>query len=723
MGVLCFIFRFFKNLLYLKKLVETNDKVVERISTKVLLPFRQIPYSYFRYIFVEKDAFKSNQIPKEILKHEEAHVQQNHTLDLLILEILQIIFWFNPLFYFIKRSMRLNHEFMADEAVLKQKNIIPADYLNLLINSSYGINQTIMTSSFKNSLIKKRVVMISNSFSKKRARLKIGFIVPVLCCCIYFFNNDIVAHPIPVDEREVNTAENEPNLSNSADSLIYGRINYLQSEGKAHKGFRVITNRWAIKNRKDKIVGDKKLDILIQDQKIQVNGKAVNVDEFVQVINSITHTWTKEDAMLYKLSVSLDSKENPVYSRLSMRFTETDLFKMDPSHGMYIYETNPNEVIQQIQEIGGNIYLNDEKISRQKASGLLENPNAYSFIKHLDESNNKMALWIWDQVNTTDNKSANDQFEKNTPGINEAGKDFKQVVNSLRSINAYSAQNDWIHLYVEKDKSIGINGRKTDLQSLTQRLTELTQYSQNERKKYLKLILIVDPRITMDHINEINKVIQEYGVYSMIGHSIIEPPKGMSNYPTSIVKYNRILKLPVREQQTFDFSVSYDLLGKGYSTKDIEDSFKKSLGSIPTTRNNLEDRSTSQPVGEQKEIVRGFPDVKKDSKRKIEDQEAKVRGRKQIIKQIRENMVNSVNELIEKGDVVTYFEDGKEITASKAFNLAKEVEIGNRDMILTTISGSKTPVIWANLRSLVIHSDSGFSFKYEEEYPEGKFFE
>ena len=108
LGFSVFLIRFLKNLWYLKNLIRTYENVRESLSVKVLLPFQQIPYSYFRYIFVERQAFENKTIPYEILKHEEAHVQQKHTLDLLILEVLQIVFWFNPLFVFIKKSIRLN---------------------------------------------------------------------------------------------------------------------------------------------------------------------------------------------------------------------------------------------------------------------------------------------------------------------------------------------------------------------------------------------------------------------------------------------------------------------------------------------------------------------------------------------------------------------------------------------------------------------------------------
>jgi len=99
--------------------------------------------------------------------------------------------------------MRLNHEFLADEAVLNQ-NFNPLTYSNLLLEISINSHQNGITSSFNHSLIKKRILMISNSFSKKRVGLKMGLLLPILCCCIYFFNNDIVAKSIPLENQKAN---------------------------------------------------------------------------------------------------------------------------------------------------------------------------------------------------------------------------------------------------------------------------------------------------------------------------------------------------------------------------------------------------------------------------------------------------------------------------------------------------------------------------------------
>ena len=71
-------------------------------------------------------------MPSELIAHEKAHLDQKHTLDVLFVEILQIVFWFNPLLLFYKRAIKLNHEFLADQAVNAQFQSVK-NYQNLLL--------------------------------------------------------------------------------------------------------------------------------------------------------------------------------------------------------------------------------------------------------------------------------------------------------------------------------------------------------------------------------------------------------------------------------------------------------------------------------------------------------------------------------------------------------------------------------------------------------------
>ena len=119
--------------------VQRNGKV-----KFVLIEKEFSPFSFLSYVFI--DPSKQNNIDyQEIVTHELEHIRQGHTFDVLILEVLTILQWFNPFMWILKKVIRENHEFLADRAVLnKGANIL--HYKQLLLNQVVGwIWQIILT--------------------------------------------------------------------------------------------------------------------------------------------------------------------------------------------------------------------------------------------------------------------------------------------------------------------------------------------------------------------------------------------------------------------------------------------------------------------------------------------------------------------------------------------------------------------------------------------------
>jgi len=91
-GVLLFGFRFLRNLLRLREKVRHNEHVKATSHINVLLVEHVIPHSFLKYIFLPKTDFKNNALPAEVLQHEQAHVIQKHSWDILLIEFLQVVF-------------------------------------------------------------------------------------------------------------------------------------------------------------------------------------------------------------------------------------------------------------------------------------------------------------------------------------------------------------------------------------------------------------------------------------------------------------------------------------------------------------------------------------------------------------------------------------------------------------------------------------------------------
>ena len=182
-GLLLFI-RFLINIFRLIRLRKNNP--VENINgIKIVLTKQKIlPYSFLNSVFVNKKEYENGKISSELLRHELAHIKQKHSLDILVLELVQIIYWFNPLIFFYKRAIRLNHEYLADSFVLNS-NVALVDYQNQLINVVFRNNTTYLASNFNYLLVKKRIIMMTKTKSKS-----IGYkiaLIPVLTALLFNF--------------------------------------------------------------------------------------------------------------------------------------------------------------------------------------------------------------------------------------------------------------------------------------------------------------------------------------------------------------------------------------------------------------------------------------------------------------------------------------------------------------------------------------------------------
>jgi len=111
--------------------------------------------------------------------HEDIHIKQLHTFDVIFFELLGIITWFNPIIYLYKETVKNIHEYLADEAAAQFQGDKEA-YSMLLLNQAFGVNANSLTNGFfKKSMIKKRIFMLYKERSQKTAVIKYGIFVPL----------------------------------------------------------------------------------------------------------------------------------------------------------------------------------------------------------------------------------------------------------------------------------------------------------------------------------------------------------------------------------------------------------------------------------------------------------------------------------------------------------------------------------------------------------------
>ena len=186
--VFIFGFKFIRNLYRLNHKIKHNPKQRYYKFTHVLLKDLIVPHTFFNYIFFNKSKFEANEIPEEVFWHEQTHATQKHSIDVVFIEALQVLLWFNPLIYIIKHAIKLNHEFLADQGVLS-KGINTNTYQKIILAFSSNAAQPQLANAINYSLIKKRFTVMKTQTTKRGVWLRSLVLLPLLAIMLYSFSN------------------------------------------------------------------------------------------------------------------------------------------------------------------------------------------------------------------------------------------------------------------------------------------------------------------------------------------------------------------------------------------------------------------------------------------------------------------------------------------------------------------------------------------------------
>ena len=181
------------------------------------------PFSFFNFIFINPNNFENIDF-QQIMQHEQAHVRQRHSFDVVFLEFLNIAFWCSPLIYFYKKSLRNVHEYLADEAVLRynatpksrnNRDVAKAQYGRLLLRQQPSGGALSLTSNISNhffSQLKKRILMMTRHKSKRIALIKYAFAAPIfliLTAALASPKMPILAKTEVLGEKVIKTIDNQ----------------------------------------------------------------------------------------------------------------------------------------------------------------------------------------------------------------------------------------------------------------------------------------------------------------------------------------------------------------------------------------------------------------------------------------------------------------------------------------------------------------------------------
>lgn len=216
---LIFLYRFLRNIRVLVNQIQRNIKIDYRGQTLVLLKEESLPFSFLKYIFVAESDLDNGKFTDAVFAHERTHVEEKHSWDILFVEALLVPLWFHPGLYWAKASIKLNHEFIADQEALRHTPI--QKYESQLLAMMLSEQKYGLASNLNFSLTKKRFEMMKKQSVNPKNWAKLLVLIPVIGTLVYGFSERVVGQPEDSNsEGEVSSLYFHSNQNNSDETSI-----------------------------------------------------------------------------------------------------------------------------------------------------------------------------------------------------------------------------------------------------------------------------------------------------------------------------------------------------------------------------------------------------------------------------------------------------------------------------------------------------------------------
>lgn len=206
-GLLFFTGKLFIEFTSLKFLFNKHDSYKSGRYTLIETPENIQPFSFFYWILYNPSKYSKDELT-DILNHEKIHAKELHSIDIILMQILCTVFWFNPFIWLYKKEVQQNLEFIADNKA-QDFSKSEKNYQLVLLKSSVPKHKFLITNNFYNSQIKKRIIMLHKSKSNRLNAWKYSLILPILALFLFSFNTkEILIEKNSLDSK-ANTSSTE----------------------------------------------------------------------------------------------------------------------------------------------------------------------------------------------------------------------------------------------------------------------------------------------------------------------------------------------------------------------------------------------------------------------------------------------------------------------------------------------------------------------------------
>lgn len=218
LGIIFFLIRFLRNIRFLSQRTKSSEKITFKGYRIVLIPALINPCCFLKSVYLNKTDYLNGKIAQALIDHEIEHAKQYHTIDIILIELVKIFYWFNPVYILYDRAIRINHEYLADNGVIKDKSDIEG-YTDKLLNFiTHRINLS-LTSGTNHSFTRKRLTMLMRPVS---GRFQYSTRIAVTLCLTTFVF-------LLLSFKETNNEPLKYNLSGTGTEFIQNNVRGIVS--------------------------------------------------------------------------------------------------------------------------------------------------------------------------------------------------------------------------------------------------------------------------------------------------------------------------------------------------------------------------------------------------------------------------------------------------------------------------------------------------------------
>ena len=205
LGITFCLVRIVVELAQISRIIRSGEKRRQEDGTTLVIVDRDIaPFSWMKWIVLSKEDYESGN--SHILKHERAHIRLGHARDLLFIDILSAMQWFNPVMRMLKDDLRAVYEYEADDAVLREGADIK-EYQYSLIRKAVSASGYSITNSFNHSILKNRITMMSKRKSVTLRGLRALYVVPLIAVGLACNSQTVTDYKVSENSPETKAAE------------------------------------------------------------------------------------------------------------------------------------------------------------------------------------------------------------------------------------------------------------------------------------------------------------------------------------------------------------------------------------------------------------------------------------------------------------------------------------------------------------------------------------